>query len=122
MNASTNAAPPVTHHRTAEIDGVTVFYREAGPADAPVVLLLHGFPTSSHMFRNLMPYLADRYHVIAPDYPGFGQSDSPDRCNLPYTFDRLRRAGRRASRPPRYRSLRDVPHGLRRSGRMAPRA
>src|SRR5215470_12645742 len=59
-----------THHRTRTIDGIKVFYREAGPADAPVVLLLHGFPTSSHMFRNLIPELADRYHIIAPDYPG----------------------------------------------------
>jgi len=82
-------AAPVTHHRTAKIDGVTIFYREAGPADAPVVLLLHGFPTSSHMFRNLIPALADRYHVIAPDYPGFGQSDMPDRARFAYTFDRF---------------------------------
>ena len=64
-----------------------VFYREAGPADAPVVVLLHGFPTSSHMFRNLIPALADRYRVIAPDYPGFGQSDMPDREKFAYTFD-----------------------------------
>jgi pimeloyl-ACP methyl ester carboxylesterase len=63
---------PVTHHRTTKVDGVNIFYREAGPAQAPVVLLLHGFPTSSHMFRNLIPALADRYHVIAPDYPGYG--------------------------------------------------
>src|SRR5437868_823082 len=56
---------------------------------APVVLLLHGFPTSSHMFRNLIPALADRYHVIAPDYPGYGQSDMPDRAKFPYTFDRF---------------------------------
>jgi hypothetical protein len=62
------AAPgiPVTYHRTSAIDGLNIFYREAGPAGAPVVLLLHGFPTSSHMFRNLIPALADRYHVIAP--------------------------------------------------------
>jgi pimeloyl-ACP methyl ester carboxylesterase len=80
---------PVTHHRTAEIDGVNLFYREAGPADAPAVLLLHGFPTSSHMFRNLIPVLADRYHVIAPDYPGYGQSDMPDRKTFAYTFDRF---------------------------------
>ena len=80
--------PPVIHHRVANIDAINIFYREAGPADAPVLLLLHGFPTSSHMFRNLMPYLADRYHVIAPDYPGFGQSDSPDRATFRYTFDR----------------------------------
>jgi pimeloyl-ACP methyl ester carboxylesterase len=82
-------APIVTHHRTRTIDGVKIFYREAGPADAPVVLLLHGFPTSSHMFRNLIPELADRYRVIAPDYPGYGQSDMPDRATFSYTFDRF---------------------------------
>lgn len=80
---------PVTHHRTTQIEGVGVFYREAGPRDAPVILLLHGFPTSSHMFRNLIPQLADRYRVIAPDYPGYGQSDSPDRDHFSYTFDRF---------------------------------
>ena len=79
----------VTHHRTASSDGIDIFYREAGPADAPVVLLLHGFPTSSHMFRNLIPALADRYHVIAPDYPGYGQSAMPDRAKFAYTFDRF---------------------------------
>src|SRR6476661_4001044 len=78
---------PVTHHRTTEVDGVNIFYREAGPAQAPVVLLLHGFPTSSHMFRNLIPALADRYRVIAPDYPGFGQSDAPDHKSFAYTFE-----------------------------------
>ena len=75
-----------THYRTATIDGVELFYREAGPADGPVVVLLHGFPTSSHMYRNLIPVLADRYHVIAPDYPGFGQSGVPDRRTFDYTF------------------------------------
>src|SRR5262249_25421740 len=69
--------------------GVDVFYREAGPSDAPVVLLLHGFPTSSHMFRHLIPALADRWRVIAPDYPGFGQSGMPDRRSFAYTFDRF---------------------------------
>lgn len=80
-------APIVTHHRTAEVHGIRLFYREAGNEDAPVVLLLHGFPTSSHMFRNLITQLGDRYHVIAPDYPGYGQSDSPDRSSFDYTFD-----------------------------------
>ena len=74
------------HYRTMEIEGVKVFYREAGAADAPVVVLLHGFPTSSNMFRNLIPSLATRYRVIAPDYPGFGQSDMPDRAQFAYTF------------------------------------
>jgi pimeloyl-ACP methyl ester carboxylesterase len=87
--ADTGAPIPVTHHRTATVDGINIFYREAGPRDAPVVLLLHGFPTSSHMFRNLIPALADRYRVIAPDYPGFGQSDMPDRAKFKYTFDRF---------------------------------
>lgn len=85
-SAKAPAAPAVIHYRTAAIDGVKMFYREAGPTDGPVVLLLHGFPTSSHMFRNLIPMLADRYHVIAPDYPGYGQSDSPDRAKFKYTF------------------------------------
>jgi pimeloyl-ACP methyl ester carboxylesterase len=76
-------------HRTGTIDGIKVFYREAGPDRAPVVLLLHGFPTSSHMFRNLIPELADHYHLIAPDYPGYGQSDTPDRATFSYTFDRF---------------------------------
>src|SRR5687768_14573163 len=75
-----------THHRTVSIDGVNVFYREAGPVDAPAVVLLHGFPSSSNMFRNLIPALADRYHVIAPDYPGFGHSDMPDRGQFRYSF------------------------------------
>ena len=79
---------PITYYRTLTVDGVRIFYREAGPKDAPVVILLHGFPTSSHMFRNLIPALADRYRVIAPDYPGYGQSDMPDRAQFSYTFDR----------------------------------
>jgi pimeloyl-ACP methyl ester carboxylesterase len=80
------AAHTVTHHRTAVVDGIEIFYREAGAADAPVVVLLHGFPSSSHMFRKLIPALADRYHVIAPDYPGFGQSAMPDRKDFTYSF------------------------------------
>jgi pimeloyl-ACP methyl ester carboxylesterase len=80
---------PVIHYKKVNIDGVNVFYREAGPADAPVLLLLHGFPTSSHMFRNLIPLLADRYRVIAPDYPGYGQSDAPERSGFDYTFANL---------------------------------
>jgi pimeloyl-ACP methyl ester carboxylesterase len=74
-----------TAYRTADVDGLKVFYREAGPASGPKLLLLHGFPTSSHMFRDLIPHLADRFHIVAPDLPGFGQSDPP-KAN---TFDSL---------------------------------
>ena len=84
--AATAPAPVTVHYRQKMIDGVPMFYREAGPADAPVVLLLHGFPTSSHMFRNLIPQLADKYHVIAPDYPGYGQSGAPDHTKFTYSF------------------------------------
>jgi pimeloyl-ACP methyl ester carboxylesterase len=87
MSGSSVRLFPVTHHRYESIDSVKIFYREAGPRDAPVVLLLHGYPTSSHMFRHLIPALADRYRVIAPDYPGFGQSDMPPRSTHAYTFD-----------------------------------
>jgi pimeloyl-ACP methyl ester carboxylesterase len=80
------AADSTVHHRKITVDGVEMFYREAGPANGPVVLLLHGFPSSSHMFRNLIPALADRYRVIAPDYPGFGESAMPDRAQFRYTF------------------------------------
>jgi pimeloyl-ACP methyl ester carboxylesterase len=78
-----------THHRFAEIAGRRIFYREAGPSDAPAVVLLHGTPASSHMYRNLIPALADRYHVIAPDYPGFGHSDAPSTDEFEYTCDAL---------------------------------
>ncbi|HEX5115539.1 MAG TPA: alpha/beta hydrolase [Pseudonocardiaceae bacterium] len=77
------------HHRYATVRGQRLFYREAGPTDAPAVVLLHGFPTSSFMFRNLIPLLADRYHVIAPDHLGFGLSDAPPVDEFDYTFDAL---------------------------------
>ncbi len=78
-------------HKTVAIDGLDIFYREAGPASAPTVLLLHGFPSSSSMFRNLIPALADRYHVVAPDYPGFGHSAMPSVDAFDYSFDNLAR-------------------------------
>jgi pimeloyl-ACP methyl ester carboxylesterase len=77
-----------TYHRT-QVGGVGVFYREAGPKDAPVIVLLHGFPSSSRMYETLIPLLATRYHLIAPDYPGFGQSDAPPPSQYTYTFDHL---------------------------------
>lgn len=79
---------PATY-RTRTVGDVDIFYREAGPVDAPVVLLIHGFPTSSHMFRDLIPELAASYHVIAPDLPGFGQSKAPPRSSFEYTFDHI---------------------------------
>jgi pimeloyl-ACP methyl ester carboxylesterase len=78
-----------TRHRTVRIGELDIFYREAGPRDAPAILLLHGFPTSSHMFRHLIPALADRYRVVAPDYPGFGNSSFPDPGKFTYSFAAL---------------------------------
>lgn len=78
-----------THYRTQTVGNVEVFYREAGPVDAPAILLLHGFPTSSHMFRDLIPGLADGYRVIAPDLPGFGLTKAPPRGEFTYSFDAL---------------------------------
>lgn len=77
------------HYRSTDVDGFNVFYREAGRPGAPKLLLLHGFPSSSHMFRDLIPLLADRFHIVAPDLPGFGQSAMPPRDAFTYTFDHL---------------------------------
>jgi pimeloyl-ACP methyl ester carboxylesterase len=82
---------PQTRYKTVKVDGLDIFYREAGPVDAPVILLLHGFPSSSHMFRDLIPALSDKYRVIAPDYPGYGNSSAPDAKTFEYTFDNLAR-------------------------------
>ena len=98
LAASTNSSQPAAHasspstpsgaiqYRTVNIDGTEIFYREAGPRDAPVVVVLHGFPSSSHMFRNLIPALSDTYRVIAPDYPGFGYSAQPKPSEFDYSF------------------------------------
>lgn len=91
MSTSHTAPPTETRHRTVQVDGIDLFYREAGPPDAPALLLLHGFPTSSRMFRNLIPQLADRYRAVAPDYPGFGHSAMPERSRFAYTFENLAR-------------------------------
>lgn len=80
---------PVIHYRRQKVGDVEMFYREAGPSDGPVILLLHGFPSASHMFRDLIPLLAGRYRVIAPDLPGFGQTKAPPRGDFAYTFDAL---------------------------------
>jgi pimeloyl-ACP methyl ester carboxylesterase len=82
---------PKVSFRKVDVDGFNIFYRETGSKDAPAILLLHGFPSASHMFRDLIPKLADRFHVVAPDLPGFGQSDMPDRATFTYTFDNIAR-------------------------------
>src|SRR5208283_3112411 len=87
-NAGTSAAYHfAVHHKTARVNDLDVFYREAGAPDAPVILLLHGFPTSSNMFRNLIPRLAGSFRLIAPDYPGYGLSSMPDHKSFAYTFE-----------------------------------
>ena len=83
-----NEPNPVSYHKI-EVDGVNVFYRKAGNPEKPAILLLHGFPSASHMFRDLIPLLSDDYYLVAPDYPGFGQSDCPDHKSFPYTFHEL---------------------------------
>jgi pimeloyl-ACP methyl ester carboxylesterase len=87
--ADAQSSVPVVHYRRAQVKGLNIFFREAGPEHAPTLLLLHGFPTSSHMFRNLINALADQYHVIAPDYPGYGHSDMPLHTEFAYTFASL---------------------------------
>jgi pimeloyl-ACP methyl ester carboxylesterase len=89
--AGSEPASEAPRHRSVTVDGVEIFYREAGPAAAPALLLLHGYPTSSHMFRNLIPTLAARYRVVAPDYPGFGYSAAPGRGRFTYSFDTFAR-------------------------------
>ncbi len=88
QSSQPTANSPVLH-KTVKVDGLDIFYREAGPKDAPTLVLLHGFPTSSQMFRNLIPQLADQYHVVAPDYPGFGHSSMPKHTEFEYSFDHM---------------------------------
>jgi pimeloyl-ACP methyl ester carboxylesterase len=89
LTQSAHAASSEVHYRTVDVAGIEIFYREAGSLHSPTILLLHGFPTSSHMFRDLIPLLADRFHLIAPDYPGFGYSARPKVSEFNYTFDHL---------------------------------
>ena len=93
MNApvtpATTESIAITRYRTIDVDGLKLFYREAGASEAPALLLLHGFPTSSHMYRDLIPALADRYRVVAPDLPGFGFTEAHERKRFKYNFERL---------------------------------
>src|SRR5437588_11222642 len=84
-----NTVTPTVFYRTLTLEGLEIFYREAGPRDAPTVLLLNCFPSSSHMFRNLIPMLADKYHVVAPDFPGYGESSAPSVNDFDYSFEGL---------------------------------
>jgi pimeloyl-ACP methyl ester carboxylesterase len=87
--SAADSSTPTVFYRTLNVEGLEIFYREAGLPDAPAVLLLHGFPSSSHMFRNLIPMLADKYHVVAPDFPGYGESSAPPVDDFEYSFERL---------------------------------
>jgi pimeloyl-ACP methyl ester carboxylesterase len=89
LGVTASAQQPEVFHKTVKVGDLDIFYREAGPKDAPTILLLHGFPTSSQMFRMLIPALGDKYHVVAPDYPGFGHSSMPLHDKFSYTFDNL---------------------------------
>ena len=103
----------MTHYRTAEIDGLKIFYREAGRESDPTLLLLHGFPASSFMFRELIERLSDSFHLVAPDYPGFGYSDAPSSQTFSYTFDHLADVVERVHRQAGSRELRDLHAGFR---------
>src|ERR1700743_2783113 len=80
---------PTVFYRTVNVEGLGIFYLASGPSDSPTVLLLHGFPSSSHMFRNLIPILADKYHVVAPDFPGYGESSAPSGNDFDYSYERF---------------------------------
>ncbi|MCZ6564539.1 MAG: alpha/beta fold hydrolase, partial [Gammaproteobacteria bacterium] len=89
IGSDVNAESVATTHKTVQVNGLEIFYREAGSESAPTILLLHGYPTSSHMFRNLIRDLSDQYHLLAPDYPGFGRSEQPPMSEFDYTFDNM---------------------------------
>ncbi|MGI9228007.1 MAG: alpha/beta fold hydrolase, partial [Gammaproteobacteria bacterium] len=84
-----NVVAAATSYKTVQVNGLDIFYREAGSSDAPTIILLHGYPTSSHMFRNLMRDLSNQYYLLAPDYPGFGRSAQPPMSEFEYTFDNM---------------------------------
>jgi len=111
-----------TRYRTTTVKGLNIFYREAGDPRDPALVLLHGFPSSSVMFRDLMPRLADRLYLIAPDYPGFGRSDAPPPSSFRYTFDHLTEIVDAFPAAATDRSLQSLPAGLRRPDRPPPGA
>ena len=108
-----------TFYRTMQIDGLSIFYREAGPKDAPTILLLHGLPSSSRMFEPLFARLSDSYHLVAPDYPGFGHSDWPDPKKFAYTFDHFAEIMNHFTEALRALALHALHAGLRRPGGLS---
>ena len=112
---STNAT---TTYRRVQVDGIDIFYREAGPENAPTIVLLHGFPSSSREFDTLIPLLATKYHLIAPDYPGFGLSDAPSPTDYTYTFDHLAQTMSDFLEKLKVDALHPVPSRLRRTDRL----
>ena len=109
-----------TTYKSIEVNRLSIFYREAGSPDAPTLLLLHGFPSSSRMYEPLFTRLADDFHLVAPDYPGFGHSDAPDPTAFDYTFDNLARIIERFTRAHADRSVQPLSAGLRRTRRVPP--
>ena len=106
-------------YRTVKVDGLSIFYREAGPKDAPTILLLHGLPSSSRMFQPLLTRLADSYHLVAPDYPGFGHSDWPDPKQFDYTFDHIASVMDHFTAKSGFVALHALYAGLRWAGRLS---
>jgi esterase/lipase len=113
MPPETKSVIPAVFYRTLSVEGLEIFYREAGPRDAPTVLLLHGFPSSSHMFRNLIPMLADKYHVVAPDFPGYGQSSAPSVNDFDYSYEAVSDCDRKVHRKAESLFICDIPLGHR---------
>ena len=112
--------PTKVHYKTVKVGDLDIFYREAGPKDAPTLLLLHGFPTSSQMFRNLIPALADKYHVVAPDYPGYGHSSMPPHDKFTLHLRQPGKSDRRVHRETWAEKICHLRAGLRRPGRLSP--
>src|SRR6266702_1290276 len=116
MNYRPDTTETTVRMRTIEVQGLCIFYREAGKAGSPKLVMLHGFPASSHQYRNLIPALAGKFHVIGMDYPGFGNSDMPDPAKYPYTFDKASEVAEVFLKKKGFHPIRSLRAGLRRAG------